>query len=493
MRGHLAAVAGRFQEGEAELQAAWDQLGQEDGDLRGPVAVLLARVTILRGRGVDSAEWAGRALQALPPGHQLSSVCRACRALGLWIAGRPSEAIASLAALPTDPASVSIDDAAELAVRGLLRVWEDDLDGGRADCAEAIRLGRVNGVPAYVYLAEAEYRTGDWDDAVAHADLAVSLAEDTDQPWFTAFAHSLAALVPAARGQWNAAVSHAAAAAAAAARLGDAAGRTLAANAAVHVAFARRDWPAVVAAATPLYGLASRDGAFEPGAFPWRERYQEALIGVGRHDQARRDMAEWGEVAAARGRRSVLARLARPQAALAQALGHPAQARHALEEGMEHARAACGPFDQALLHDALGLLLRRQGARRQAAGHLAEALDGYARLGAAPFTDRCAAELAACGIHPFQRDLTAAAPRSVLTAREDAVARLAAQGLTNRQIAAELVISVKTVEHHLGTVFAKVGVTNRTQLVTRLGARPELGISPMRASAGSRTLAAGHC
>ena len=60
--------------------------------------------------------------------------------------------------------------------------------------------------------------------------------------------------------------------------------------------------------------------------------------------------------------------------------------------------------------------------------------------------------------------LTAASLQPRLTAREQGVAGLVIRGLTNREIAAELVISVKTVEHHLGSVFGKLGVSNRTQL-----------------------------
>jgi DNA-binding NarL/FixJ family response regulator len=381
----------------------------------------------------------------------------------LWLAGRPAEAVANVAALPADPASVSPGDAAQLAIRGLLRLWSDDLAGGRADCAQAIRLGRASGVPGHVYLAEAEYRTGDWDDSVAHAGLAVSVAEDTDQPWFIAFAHSIAALVPAARGQSTAAQAHVAAAAKAATRLGDEAGRAYAANAAVSLAFARQDWPGVVAAATPLYRLEFRDGTFEPGVFSWRERYQEALIAVGRDDDARRDAAEWLELAISRGRRSVLARLARPRAALALARGNPELARRLLAEGVEHAMAACGPFDQALLLDAMGRLLRRQGERRRACDHLQRALARYGQLGAAPFRERCVTEVTASGLHP-RRASAVAFQQPRLTAREQSVAGLVTRGLTNKEIADELVISVKTVERHLGTVFVKLGVSNRTQL-----------------------------
>jgi len=90
--------------------------------------------------------------------------------------------MASLAALPADSTSVPPGDAALLAVRGMLRIWDDDLAGGSADCAQAISLGNPFGVPAYVYMAEADYRSRNWDSAVTHSQTAVSLAEDTDQP-----------------------------------------------------------------------------------------------------------------------------------------------------------------------------------------------------------------------------------------------------------------------------------------------------------------------
>ena len=96
----------------------------------------------------------------------------------------------------------------------------------------------------------------------------------------------------------------------------------------------------------------------------------------------------------------------------------------------------------------------------------AAALEAFDALGAEPYARRCRTEMAASGLHPAKRthrDGTA------LTSQELVVSRLAAAGRTNREIAAELVVSVKTVEYHLRNAYQKLGVNRRRQLATRLG------------------------
>ena len=85
----------------------------------------------------------------------------------------------------------------------------------------------------------------------------------------------------------------------------------------------------------------------------------------------------------------------------------------------------------------------------------------FQQLGARPFVQRIDQELAACGLTPAPRSSLTA---STLTPQEVAVARLVASGRTNREVAGELALSVKTVEYHLGHVFTKLGVASRSQL-----------------------------
>ncbi|MDX3111767.1 helix-turn-helix transcriptional regulator, partial [Nonomuraea angiospora] len=131
-----------------------------------------------------------------------------------------------------------------------------------------------------------------------------------------------------------------------------------------------------------------------------------------------------------------------------------------------HAGVGAGlPFDEARLRLAYGRFLRRLGRRRQAQSHLEPALGLFAKLGAAPYVGRCEQELSACGL---PRAEPGASPLLRLTPQEQAVARLVATGMTNRQVARELVLSVKTIEYHLGNAYAKLGVSSRVALTTKL-------------------------
>jgi DNA-binding NarL/FixJ family response regulator len=85
-------------------------------------------------------------------------------------------------------------------------------------------------------------------------------------------------------------------------------------------------------------------------------------------------------------------------------------------------------------------------------------------MGAEPFRQRVAEDLARSGLRPAGQ--TARAPLA-LTEREQDVAALVAKGLTNREVAAELYVSTKAVEYHLGNVFGKLGISSRRELRNR--------------------------
>ncbi len=111
-----------------------------------------------------------------------------------------------------------------------------------------------------------------------------------------------------------------------------------------------------------------------------------------------------------------------------------------------------------MLEEALGRLLTEDAPT-------AEASRRYRDLRATPFADRCSAQLARIGaIGP----VVVAPAGPALSEREHQVALLAGRGLTNREIAAELYLSGKTIEYHLANVFRKFGITGRRQLRGRI-------------------------
>jgi len=115
----------------------------------------------------------------------------------------------------------------------------------------------------------------------------------------------------------------------------------------------------------------------------------------------------------------------------------------------------------ARAHQVYGEWLRRQRRRRDARDHLRRAFGMFDEMGLAAFAGRARAELRATGEQVSARSPGTA---GVLTAQEAQIARLAAERLSNREIASRLFISASTVEYHLRKVFRKLGVTSRIQL-----------------------------
>ena len=146
---------------------------------------------------------------------------------------------------------------------------------------------------------------------------------------------------------------------------------------------------------------------------------------------------------------------------LAELRGNPEEARRIYQRG-EDAASTQSPFFMARLLLAHGRLLRRMGQRHPAVERLRRAHDVFLALRAVPFIARTEEELAACHLpaDPARKQR----PVLALTSRETEVAHLVGKGLSNPEIAAELFISRKAVEYHLGNVYAKCGLHGRQQL-----------------------------
>ena len=187
----------------------------------------------------------------------------------------------------------------------------------------------------------------------------------------------------------------------------------------------------------------------------------EAMVGVGRLDEAetltraleqngaRHDRA-WMKSVGARCRAMLLA--ARGDVTAAEQTAHRALAEH---------ESLPMPFERARTQLILGQLQRRLRQKNTAATNLAEARQVFERLGTPLWARRAEAELARTVVAPSE-DL------SQLTPSEQRVAEMAASGATNKDIAAAMFISAKTVEHNLTKIYRKLQISSRAELGRRM-------------------------
>ncbi|MGI5479434.1 helix-turn-helix transcriptional regulator [Streptomyces lavendofoliae] len=187
----------------------------------------------------------------------------------------------------------------------------------------------------------------------------------------------------------------------------------------------------------------------------------EAAIRNGDDAVAGRALDLLRDRAAASGTPWALGLLARSRALLA----GDAEAEDLFQEAAAH--FAPTPLRTEKAHTDLlyGEWLRRRRRKQDARTRLRAAHEEFTAMGAAAFAERARLELRATGEQPRGRG---AGTEHRLTPQESRVARMAARGATNQEIATDLFISASTVEYHLGKVFRKLGVTSRRQLSASL-------------------------
>jgi DNA-binding CsgD family transcriptional regulator len=140
-----------------------------------------------------------------------------------------------------------------------------------------------------------------------------------------------------------------------------------------------------------------------------------------------------------------------------------------LQDAVKILQTSPAPLEHARALVDLGAAMRRNGERAAARAPLRQGLDGALASGASVLAERAATELAATGARP--RRLRASGV-DALPPSELRVARLAAQGRTNNEVAQALFVTPKTVDTHLCRVYAKLGISSRHDLTGALEAPP---------------------
>jgi DNA-binding CsgD family transcriptional regulator len=339
----------------------------------------------------------------------------------------------------------------------------DELDGARQLLVEQHRKWVEAGNPweqAWIDfpLAELECRAGDYDAARAYAEDGAALAEQLDSPLHLSRQLYCRALV--------------------AAHVGDAATARASADESLAIAAALHNELAVVRPKIALALLATAERNYAEAlehlegltevalegpywaTYPFWGDLFEALVAVGEFDRAHALLTDIDTHRLLSQRPGTAPVLARCRGLVLAASGQVDDGIVSLEEALRLQRARPVPLERARTLLALGELQRRSRQRRTARETLRSALATFEELGAALWAERTSEEIARIGGRaPSPAELTPA---------EQRVAELVAEGKSNKEVAAELVVSVRTVESALTSIYRKLGVRSRTEMARRI-------------------------
>jgi DNA-binding CsgD family transcriptional regulator len=226
------------------------------------------------------------------------------------------------------------------------------------------------------------------------------------------------------------------------------------------------DPAAAWAAVEPLVEATETQGVGrEPQGVPFLPDALEALILLGELDRAEALLDAFGQRARVLDRTWALATGGRGRGLLLAARSDILGAEAAFEAALEqHARLEM-PFEQARTQLAYGRVLRRANKRKAARATLEQALVTFTSIGTPIWADKARIELGRIGVRRAPEELTPS---------EQAIAELAGNGLTNREIAARVFVSDRTVEATLARAYRKLGIRSRAQLGSVL-AEPRRG------------------
>ena len=467
-RARLLLVDGGAIDSLETFEKHLDRALAEGGADPGLRAAALARRAELWALGpvsriADAEVWADEALSAAncagPEEQRL-----ALYALG-WLRilrGKPIEELLTRTRSVADP-NTTITDSIER-VEAVRLVWRGETDQARSRLLALLALANERGEAvshAFVrlHLCELELRAGAFgateralDEWGQSRDLDLVVAPHYER---------CRALLAAGRGSAPEAERWAARAIAAAEPAGIAWDCLEARRAQGIVALLTADGSRARECLRSVWEHSERAGVEDPGAFPVAPDLVEALSEHAELDEAgtvcerlrtlaRRSRHPWG-LASVR-RCEAVVRLASP--------GYDADAAEALVAAAADYERLGLRFDRARCLLALGRAQRRRNRWGEANRSLERASAAFAQVGAAGWSERCRSELARVG-----------GPRSqpgALTPSERRAAELAAAGLSNKEIASELVITVRTVEAHLSSAYSKLGIRSRALLASRL-------------------------
>ena len=383
--------------------------------------------------------------------------------------GTGIEMLREALALQREHGSAAPDVYLEAATQlGLLLMWRDELDQARelltSQHAKAISAGQEAGASTVgMHLAELEIRAGNLERARAYAEEALAIEDQGQDSQTLGMALYVRAHVAGLQGNAELATSLATRGLDVGRAVGD--GIFPMHNRWVlgQLALVHGDAAQAAEYLASLPGEVEALGFFEPGSGPFTSDAVEALIAAGRVDEARKMNDEWEQLGRKLDRPRLLATGARGRGLITAARGDPEGGAAILQRALEHHERLPVPHERARTLLALGATLRRAGHRRDARHALDEARVSFEQLGQPRWANRASAELARlAGRKPADGELTATERR---------VAELVAQGRSNRDVADELFITLRTVESNLTRIYRKLDLHNRAELAAQWQSR----------------------
>jgi DNA-binding CsgD family transcriptional regulator len=355
---------------------------------------------------------------------------------------------------------------------GVLAVWHDDLETARSHLRtarkRAAELGDEGSLALILRWASyGEWLLGNWDEALRLADDGYEAAVQTGQPSQQAVLAGTRALILAHLGHAEGAVEAADEALRLAGATGAMFGTMLGVSALGFLQLSRSDPSGAHRQLAPLVERLEAAGLREPGAARYVPDEIEALAALGLLDEAQGLLDRLEARARKLDRPSALAAAERCRGLLAAARGQLPPARVALRRALDQHERTSIPFERGRTLLALGVIERRARQWRAARTTLEQALAVFEELGARLWAETARAELTRIGGRR--------AGGARLTPTERRLAELVAEGRSNKEVAAALFLTPKTVETKLSRMYTKLGIHSRTELAYRLSREERTG------------------
>jgi DNA-binding CsgD family transcriptional regulator len=470
--GRTLFALGRQPDAAAAFERGLLEVGDEDDELAGRLRA--SRDTLAR--LVDPAA-ALRREPVEPPATGDTPAGRALLALGAMegaMRGDPRDDVHALAARALGRGALLDDETADgiaYYLASLALVLAEDLQAAELAVTAAVEDARSRGsvlgfATASFVRSTAILRRGRLEDAAADARTAIAAER---QGWRLALPAARAVLADCLleMGDLDAAERELAAAGQFASDVEAGSGSVGAGRLALlacrgNVRLRRGDAERALADFLACGDRLARIGAQSPAIVPWRSSAARALAAMGDESEARHLVEAELAIAKVGGAPGPIGRAFR---VLGQ-LSAGSEALETLELAVGHLEESQAALERARALVDYGAALRRSGRRQAAREPLRRGLDLAQRCGANTLASRALAEVRLTGARPRR---TALEGPGALTEREREVATLAANGLSNREIAESLVVTVKTVEWHLRHAFRKLGIDSRAKLGGLLG------------------------